>query len=192
MTRLLADADTSRWVPVTGRGFRGGRHRKAAIRMLLGSAGLPQGAPGSGFLAWIANRAARAMMRQSDGRVLAWVWKDDPELVVAIAQVQELTSQLRAARAMMPMQYDDTEDFRSPHLGAGEKLVVDMPQGERALLSATYTWDTGTHLVTLQAASPDRTRFLTLLPAVEDLARTLRLSDELEVGESNVLRLPPA
>lgn len=192
MTRLLADADSTRWVPVTGRGLRGGRHRKAAIRMLLGSAGLPQGAPGSGFLAWIANRAARAMMRRSDGRILAWVWKDDPELLVAIAQVQELTAQLRTARAMMPIEYDDTEDFRSPFLGQGEKLVVDMPQGERALLSATYTWDTGTQLVTLQAASPDRERFRTLLPAIEDLARTLRLSDDLEVGESNILRLPPA
>jgi len=131
-------------------------------------------------------------MRRSDGRILAWVWKDDPELLVAIAQVQELTAQLRTARAMMPIEYDDTEDFRSPFLGQGEKLVIDMPQGERSLLSATYTWDTGTQLVTLQAASPDRERFRTLLPAIEDLARTIRLSDDLEVGESNILRLPPA
>ncbi|WOF22772.1 hypothetical protein N8K70_15460 [Microbacterium betulae] len=192
MTRLLADADAARWVPVTGRGLRGGRHRKAAIHMLLGSAGLVQGAPGSGLLAWIANRAARAMMRHSDGRILAWVWKDDPELVVVIAQAQALTSELRAARASMPMEYDDTESFPSPFLGVGEKLVVDLPQGERSLLTASYTWDTGSQLVSLQAASPDRERFGTLLPAVDDLARSLRLSDDLEVGESNVLRLPPA
>jgi hypothetical protein len=192
MTRLLADADAARWVPVTGRGLRGGRHRKAAIRMLLGSAGIARGAPGSGLLAWIANRATRAMMRHSDGRMLVWVWKEDPELVVAMAQVQELTSQLRTARAMMPIEYDDTEDFRSPFLGTGEKLVMDVPQGERPLLTATYTWDTGTQLVTLQAASPDRERFGIVVPAVDELARTLRLSDDLEVGESNVLRLPPA
>lgn len=192
MTRLLADADPARWVPVTGRGFRGGRHRKAAIRMLLSGAGMSQGTPGAGFVSWVANRAATAMMRRSDGRLLAWVWKDDPDRLAALGQVQELTPQLRTARAMMPMQYDDTEDFRSPYLGTGEKLVMDMPQSERALLTATYTWDTGTQLVTLQAASSDRERFRTMLPAIEDLARTLRLSDELEVGESNVLRLPPA
>ena len=29
---------------------------------------------------------------KADGRVLVWVWKDDPELVVALAQVQQATT----------------------------------------------------------------------------------------------------
>ena len=40
MPRLQADADPNLWVPVTeSLGFRGRRHRKAAIRMLLSQAG---------------------------------------------------------------------------------------------------------------------------------------------------------
>ena len=204
--RLLADADPARWIPVTGSlGLRGRRHRKAAIRMLLGQAGAAVGAPpttsgtrgGSGFGAWALSQAAPFLMRKADGRVLVWTWKAEPELIVAMASAQELTPQLRTARAMMPMEYDDTEEFRNPYLGAGEKLVVPLPQpgptGQSAPPFATYTWDTGTHLITLQAVCGDRERFGTVISAVDEIARTLRTADDLAVGEAGpVLRLPPA
>ncbi len=209
--RLLADADPARWIAVTGSlGLRGRRHRKAAIRMLLGQAGAAFGAPstgpatgpstrpGSGFGAWALSQAAPFLMRKADGRVLVWTWKAEPELIVAMATAQELTPQVRAARAMMPMEYDDTEEFRNPYLGSGEKLVVPLPpsnasgQGS-APPFATYTWDTGTHLITLQAVCADRERFGTVIAAVDEIARTLRTADDLSVGESGpVLRLPPA
>ncbi|OZB80023.1 hypothetical protein [Microbacterium sp. 13-71-7] len=199
--RLLADADPARWIPVTGSlGLRGRRHRKAAIRMLLGQAGAAVGAesrPGSGFGAWALSQAAPFLMRKADGRVLVWTWKAEPELIVAMASAQELTPQVRTARAMMPMEYDDTEEFRNPYLGAGEKLVVPLPQpgpsGQAAPPFATYTWDTGTHLITLQAVCGDRERFGTVISAVDEIARTLRTADDLAIGEAGpVLRLPPA
>ena len=199
--RLLADADPARWIPVTGSlGLRGRRHRKAAIRMLLGQAGAAVGAesrPGSGFGAWALSQAAPFLMRKADGRVLVWTWKAEPELIVAMASAQELTPQLRTARAMMPMEYDDTEEFRNPYLGAGEKLVVPLPppgaSGQATPPFATYTWDTGTHLITLQAVCADRERFGTVIAAVDEIARTLRTADDLAVGEAGpVLRLPPA
>jgi len=197
MTRLQADADPTRWVPVTGSlGFRGRRHRKAAIRMLLGEAGAAAGAqprPGGGFAAWAMSQAAPFLMRKADGRVLVWVWRDEPELLVVMAQTQEATSQLRAARAMMPMEYDDTDDFRSPHLGTGEKLVMPLPADGRTPPFATYTWDLGARFVTLTAVSGDRERFGTVIGAVDDLARTLRVVDDLTVGEApGVLRIDPA
>jgi hypothetical protein len=195
-TRLQADADPARWVAVTESiGFRGRRHRKAAIRMLLSQANRAVGAerPGSGVLAWAASQAAPFLMRRAAGRVLVWVWKSDPELVVAMAQVQEATSQLRAARASMPMEYDDTEDFRNPHLGAGEKLVIDLPPDPRTPPFATYTWDTGTHLVTLTAVCSDRERVATVLPAVDEIARTLRVVEDLPLGETpGMLRIDPS
>ncbi len=199
--RLLADADPARWIPVTGSlGLRGRRHRKAAIRMLLGQAGAAVGAesrPGSGFGAWALSQAAPFLMRKADGRVLVWTWKAEPELIVAMASAQELTAQVRTARAMMPMEYDDTEEFRNPYLGAGEKLVVPLPppgaSGQATPPFATYTWDTGTHLITLQAVCGDRERFGTVISAVDEIARTLRTADDLAVGEAGpVLRLPPA
>lgn len=195
--RLTADPDPARWIPVTGSlGFKGRRHRKAAIRMLLGQAtGAFGAAPrqGSGAAAWMMSQAAPFLMRKADGRVLVWTWKDDPELIVAIATAQELTPQLRTARAMMPMEYDDTEDFRNPYLGVGEKLVVPMPDSPASPPFATYTWDTGTHLITLQALCPDRERFGTVIGSVDEIARTLRTVDDLSVGEAGpVLRLPPA
>ncbi|MDA4891209.1 hypothetical protein PFZ55_30420 [Streptomyces sp. MS2A] len=195
--RLLADADPARWIPVTGSlGFKGRRHRKAAIRMLLGQANAAAGAtprPGSGFAAWAMSQAAPLLMRKADGRVLVWTWKQEPELIVAMASAQELTPQLRTARAMMPMEYDDTEEFRNPYLGIGEKLVVPLPPNPSTPPFATYTWDTGTHLITLQAVCGDRERFGTVLGTVDDLARTLRSADDLAVGESGpVLRLDPA
>lgn len=200
--RLQADADTAIWVPVTGSfGLRGRRHRKRAIGMLLTQASAAMGAaarPGGGFAAWAMSQAAPALLRKADGRVLVWVWKGDPERVVALAQVQQATPQLRTARAMMPMEYDDTEDFRSAYLGAGEKLAVPFPQRTRADApppppTVTYTWDTGTAFVTLTAIGGDRESFGTADAALDDLARSLRLVDDVPLaGGGDVLRLDPA
>ncbi len=200
--RLQADADPAIWVPVTGSfGLRGRRHRKRAIGMLLTQASAAMGAaarPGGGFAAWAMSQAAPALLRKADGRVLVWVWKGDPERVVALAQVQQATPQLRTARAMMPMEYDDTEDFRSAYLGAGEKLAVPFPQRTRADApppppTVTYTWDTGTAFVTLTAIGGDRESFGTADAALDDLARSLRLVDDVPLaGGGDVLRLDPA
>lgn len=197
MARLQADAPRERWVPVTGSlGLRGRRHRKAAIGMLLGQANRAMGAPerpGSGIAAWAMSQAAPLLMRRAAGRVLVWVWKSDPELLVVMAQVQEATPQVRAARASMPMEYDDTETFRGTYLGVGERLVVDLPPDERTPPFATYTWDTGTHLVTVTAVCSDRARFGTVRGSVDDLARSLRLVEDVAAGESaGVLRIDPA
>lgn len=200
--RLQADADPAIWVPVTGSfGLRGRRHRKRAIGVLLTQASAAMGAaarPGGGFAAWAMSQAAPALLRKADGRVLVWVWKGDPERVVALAQVQQATPQLRTARAMMPMEYDDTEDFRSAYLGAGEKLAVPFPQRTRADApppppTVTYTWDTGTAFVTLTAIGGDRESFGTADAALDDLARSLRLVDDVPLaGGGDVLRLDPA
>lgn len=204
--RLQADADPATWVPVTGSlGLRGRRHRKRAIGMLIAQAGAMAGAgprAGRGVAAWMASQAVPLLLRKADGRVLVWVWKDDPELVVALAQVQQATPQLRTARAMMPIEYDDTEDFRTPHLGAGEKLSVPIPRsaspdgGAAASASTppytTYTWDTGDAFVTLTAVGGDRERFGTVERALDDLARSLRLVHDLPIaGSGDVLRLDP-
>ncbi len=196
MPRLSADADPARWVPVTESfGFGGRRARKKAIRMLLTQANTALGAtgrPGSGFAAWAVSQAAPMLMRKAAGRVLVWVWKDDPELLVTMAQVQELTPQLRTARAMLPIEYDDTESFRGTYLGVGEKLALALPPGDQPP-SATYTWDTGTLLVSLTAVCSDRERFGTVIGAVDELARSLRLADDVTIGESpDVLRLDPS
>lgn len=195
--RLTSDADPQQWIPVTDSlGWKGRRHRKAAIRMLLGQANAALGAterPGSRFGAWAMSQAAPMLMKRADGRVLVWTWKADPELVVAMATVQTLTPEVRIARASMPMDYDDTESFRSRWLGAGEKLVVAMPPSPASPPFTTYTWDTGTHLITLTAVCSDRERFGTLDGALDDLARSIRVADELTGGESpEVLRLGPA
>ncbi|WP_141380614.1 hypothetical protein [Microbacterium lacticum] len=202
MMRLQAGADPAIWVSVTGSfGLRGRRHRKRAIGMLLTQASAAMGAaarPGGGFAAWAMSQAAPALLRKADGRVLVWVWKGDPERVVALAQVQQATPQLRTARAMMPMEYDDTEDFRSAYLGAGEKLAVPFPQRTRADApppppTVTYTWDTGTAFVTLTAIGGDRESFGTADAALDDLARSLRLVDDVPLaGGGDVLRLDPA
>lgn len=190
--RLISSADPSLWIPVTGSlGLRGRRHRKAAIRMLMAQAGTAIGREsgrGSRMAAWLTSQAIPLAMRRADGRVLAWTWKAEPELVVAMATVQELTPQLRMARAMMPIEYDDTESFPTP-LGVGERLLMPLPPNPASPPSATYTWDTGTHLVTLTAVCSDRERFGTLEGALDDLARSIRLAD---AGDPDVLRLPPA
>jgi hypothetical protein len=196
MPRLQADADSTLWVPVTDTlGFRGRRHRKTAIRMLLTQANRALGATerqGNGFLAWGMSQAAPFLMRRAAGRVLVWVWRADPDLLVVMAQIQEATSQLRAARAMMPMEYDDTESFRNPHLGVGEKLAMPLPADPRTPPFATYTWDTGTHFITVTAVCSDRERFGIVAGSIDDLARTVRVVDDLAVGESpTVLRIEP-
>lgn len=196
MPRLQADADLARWVPVTDSfGPSGRRARKRAIRMLLTQANAAMGQterPASGFAAWAMSQAAPLLMRKAAGRVLVWVWRSDPELLVAMAQIQEATPQLRAARAMMPMEYDDTEEFRGTHLGVGEKLAMPLPADPRTPPFATYTWDTGTSFVSLTAVCSDRERFGTVIGAVDDLARSLRVVDDLTVGESaRVLRIDP-
>ena len=194
MTRLQADADATRWVAVTGSlGLRGRRHRRAAIRMLLGHGSRAIGGQGrgSGLLAWGLSQAAPLLLRRADGRVLAWVWKDDPELVVVTAQLQEITPQLRTARAMRPMEYDDTESFRGTYLGVGEKLVLPPAEGRAPL--AEYTWDTGAHFVTVTAIGGDPERFGTVAGPLDDLARSVRIVDDLRVTEATgVLRINPA
>ncbi|KQR88271.1 hypothetical protein IFU40_02975 [Microbacterium sp. CFBP 13617] len=197
MSRLQADAAADLWVPVTGSlGLRGRRHRKAAIGMLLGQAARTTGTaprPGGGAFAWMLSQAAPLLMRRAGGRVLVWVWKSAPELLVVMAQLQEATAQLRTARAMMPMEYDDTESFRNPHLGVGEKLAMPLPADPKTPPFATYTWDTGSHFVTVTAVCADRERFGTVIGAVDDIARTLRVVDDLSVGETpTVLRIDPA
>lgn len=196
MLRLQSDADQNLWVPVTeSLGLRGRRHRKAAIRMLLAQANRAMGAPdrpGSGVLAWGMSQAAPLLIKRAGGRVLVWVWKSDPELLVAMAQLQEATPQLRTARAMMPMEYDDTETFRNPHLGNGEKLAMPLPADHRTPPFATYTWDTGSHFVTLTAVCAERERFGTVIGSIDDLARTVRVVEDLAVTESpTVLRIDP-
>ncbi|MFT4051005.1 MAG: hypothetical protein QM677_02005 [Microbacterium sp.] len=197
MVRLQADADAARWVAVTESfGFRGRRARRRAIRMLLGQANAALGAPGrsgGAVVAWAVSQATPWLMRKAAGRVLVWVWKTDPDLLVVMAQAQELTPQLRTARAMMPIEFDDTEPFRGTYLGMGEKLEVPLPASSTAPPSVTYTWDTGTHLITVTAVCSDRERFGTVIGAVDDLARSVRVAADLTTGQSPaVLRLDPA
>jgi hypothetical protein len=164
--------------------------------MLLGQVNSAIGVterPGSRFGAWAMSQAAPLLMRRADGRVLVWTWKSDPELVVAMATVQALTPEVRIARASMPMDYDDTQSFSSRWLGTGEKLVVAMPPSPASPPFTTYTWDTGTHLVTLTAVCSDRERFGTLDGALDELAGSIRAADDVTGGESpEVLRLDPA
>ncbi|MDQ1135330.1 hypothetical protein QE410_000129 [Microbacterium sp. SORGH_AS 1204] len=197
MSRLQADAPADLWVPVTGSlGLRGRRHRKAAIGMLLSQANQAAGAaprPGGGAFAWLLSQATPLLMRRAAGRVLVWVWKSDPELLVVMAQLQEATPQARTARAMMSMEYDDTESFPNPFLGVGEKLAMPLPSDPRTPPFATYTWDTGSHFVTVTAVCSDRERFGTVVGTVDAVARTVRVVDDLKVGEvPTVLRIKPA
>lgn len=196
MARLHAEPDRSKWVPVTDSlGFRGRRHRKAAIGMLLSQARGPAAPPSKkgGFTAWAMSQAVPLLMRKSAGRVLVWVWKADPELLVVMARVQVATPQLRIARASMPIEYNDTEEFRGTYLGVGEKLVMPLPAGSHTTPFATYTWDLGSHFVSVTAVCSDRERFGTVIGAVDELARGIRVVDDLTVGESaTVLRIDPA
>lgn len=197
MPRLQADPDRSRWVPVTDSlGFNGRRHRKAAIGMLLqqasGTLGTPS-LPGGGFTAWAMSQAVPLLMRRAAGRVLAWVWRADPELLVVMAQVQQATPQVRLARASMPKMPDGTETFRGTYLGVGEKVAVPLPAGGSTPPFATYTWDLGAHFVSVTAVCSDRERFGTVIGAVDTLARGIRIVDDLTIGESaTVLRIEPS
>lgn len=196
MARLIATADPSTWVAVTESfGFRGRRHRKAALRMLMTQANAALGVEqrGSGrFAAWAMSQAAPALMRRANGRVLAWAYKKDPELVVAMATIQQATPQMRAARAMRPMEYDDTETFQHPTLGAGERLVLDAPDGSRPPF-VTYTWDLQSTFIELTAVCGDPARFRMTLGDIDELARSIRVADDLSVGEKpETLRIDPA
>ncbi|RXZ72930.1 hypothetical protein [Agromyces albus] len=194
MPRLHAEPDRSKWVPVTDSlGFRGRRHRKAAIGMLLAQAKGPDAAPssGGGFAAWALSQAVPLLMRKAAGRVLVWVWKA-ADLLTVMAQVQAATPELRIARASMPIEYNDTEEFRGTYLGVGEKLAMPLPPGGRPPF-ATYTWDLGSHFVSVTAVCSNRERFGTVIGAVDELARSIRVIDDLTVGESaTVLRIDPA
>jgi len=193
--RLTADADTALWVPVTDSlGFRGRRQRKAAIRMLTAQANQALGVEqrgGGRFATWAMSQAVPLLMRQANGRVLVWVRKDEPELAVVMASIQQATPQARTARATRPIEYDDTETFRSPFLGVGEKLRMDEPGRKPPFVS--WTWDMATHFVEITAVSGDLERFGTIIGQLDDLARTVRVVDDLPAGESSdVLRLPSA
>ena len=207
MPRLFAEADATRWVPVTESfGLRGRRHRKQAIRMLMAQVNRSMGIEergGGRFTAWAMSQAAPMLMRKAAGRVLVWVWKDDPELIVAMATLQEATPQVRAARAMRPVEYDDTESFPHPTFGVGERLIMDDPFVSPGLAQdkpggnqppfVSYSFDLGTHLVEVTAIAGDASRFRTVLGDLDALARELRVVDDLTVGESaGVLRLPPS
>lgn len=163
--------------------------------MLLSQAKGPDTAPstpGGGFTAWAMSQAVPFLMRKAAGRVLVWVWKAEPELLVVMAQVQAATPQLRIARASMPIEYNDTEDFRGTYLGVGEKFAMPLPPSGRPPF-VTYTWDLGSHFVSVTAVCSDRERFGTVIGAVDELARGIRIVDDLTVGESaTVLRIDPA
>ena len=201
MPRLIATPDLTLWIPVTGSlGLRGRRARKKAIGMLLAQAlrgvtpGTGEGeAPGGGIrgkglAAWTLSQAAPLMMRKLEGRVLAYLWRDDPELVVTLATVIDASNDMRIAQAMSD---EVGEDFRSRYLGMGEKFVRTEPGGATATI--TYLWDTGSQFVTLSAIAGDPLRVGTLAPALDELARTVRLVDDIAVGETGeVLRRDPS
>jgi hypothetical protein len=157
-----------------------------------GPAATPSGR-GGGFTVWAMSQAVPLLMRKAAGRVLAWVWKAEPELLVVMGQVQAATPQLRIARASMPIEYNDTEEFRGTYLGVGERLAMPLPADARTPPFATYTWDLGTHFVSVTAVCSDRERFGTVIGAVDELARGIRIVDDLTVRESaTVLRIDPA
>lgn len=191
MTRLLAEVDTTRWVAVTDSlGFRGRRHRKRAIRMVMSQVtGAVDGPPRSGgkFAAWAVSQAVPMLMKKAAGRVLVWVWKDDPELLLVVASVQRATPQARVARAMRPIEHDDTEEFRHPTFGAGERLVLR----DRST-TVQYSFDLQTQFIEVQALCGDDTRFGTVLEDLDALVREIRLVEDLPLGEANILQLPPA
>lgn len=149
------------------------------------------GTPGR-FVNWLIRRIMPRAILAMDGRMLVWAWKADPNRLVATASVQELTGPLRAARASLPMEYDDTETFRGA-LGVGERLVLTHPSDPKASPLAQYTWDTGAHLVTLTVFCPDAAHLGEVLPALDELARRLRLDDgSAQTDFPDVVRLPPA
>lgn len=189
-SHLQADADPSRWVAVRGSGIAGSRYRKAAINVLLQSTlGIVPGQPGLGLFSFIMRRGIKANLRGADGRFLVWSWKDDPSLLAVEARVTDMTPQFRAARASMPIEFDDTENFSNPHLGVGEKLVMDsMPLAKTP--SVTYTWDLGAHFVSLRAVCVDKERFGLFMDPLDELARSLRWVEDLRIDENNTLRLP--
>lgn len=194
--RLTASLDPDLWVPVTWpSGAAGGKYRRAAVKLLQKQSNLAwaQAMGGAGrVMAWFVRRMIPRAVHASNGAMLIWSYKPDHHRVAATATVVELTPHVRAARATLPMEYDDTESFPS-RLGVGEKLVVSFPEQPSSPPLATYTWETGTHLITLTAVGGSRETFGTLIPALDDLARSIRIAGDLSGGESpDVLRIDPA
>ena len=105
---------------------------------------------------------------------------------------------MRAALVTELRQAGVTQVLEAENGGAGEKLAVPFPQRTRADApppppTVTYTWDTGTAFVTLTAIGGDRESFGTADAALDDLARSLRLVDDVPLaGGGDVLRLDPA
>ena len=195
MVRIQADASPDRWVAMTGSiGLKGRRHRKAAIRMLMTQmkqlTGMSQ--PAGRVFPWMISQVTPFLLRRAEGRMLVWMWKADPELLVAMAQMQEATHEFRVAQASRPIEHDDTTQFHNPHLGVGERLVVADPDNPRTPPFASYLWDQGDRVVMLSAVCSDRTRFGTVIGALDELARTLRVVEDLTLDEHNVLRIDPS
>lgn len=176
--RLVAEPDAHLWSSmVAARGREARRLQKAAVRTLMARTGMGA-TSGRGRLGeWAAGRLALALLQRGDGSMLAWAWREDPGLLIAVAHAQEATAQVRVARAMAPIDFDDTEEFSSPFLGEGERLRVDEPASGGSLATATYTWDTGSHLIVLSAMCTVPHRFGALEADVDDLARSLRADE---------------
>lgn len=193
--KLTADADERTWLDLaTARGGAARRQRKKAVAALveLTRAQMGLDAMGGRFGGWLASRVARGMLERADGRMLVWSWRDDPELALVIVHAVEATAQVRTARASSPIEYDDTEDFPNPFLGVGEKLVFDHHDRRSETATATYTWDTGTHLIVLSAICFAPSRFGVLLEPLDDLARTVRVDEPTVLVPSDPFELPPS
>lgn len=193
--RLTADADSDLWMPVTGAaGGAGGRHRRAAIRLLQSQhnrAWAQAAGAGGKAISWVIRRLMPRAIHAANGTMLVWAFTPASDRLVAVATLQPLTAALRAARASLPMEYDDTESFRSP-LGAGEKLFLPHPSDPDVTPIATYTWDTGDVLITVSGMCTDGAFLGEHLPALDALARSVRLDDGTGDGATDVLRIPPA
>lgn len=194
--RLTADADPTLWMPVASpTGASGGRHRRAAIKLLQSQQNLAWAqAAGTGgkAVSWIIRRLMPRAIGAANGTMLVWAYTPASDRLVAMATIQPLTAQLRAARAAMPMEYDDTETFRGA-LGVGERLFLPHPSDPKVSPIASYTWDTGDVLITVSGMSPDGAALGEFLPALDALARTVRLDEGPGADETpGVIRIPPA
>lgn len=194
--RLTADADPELWMPVTWpAGASGGRHRRAAIKLLQSQhnrAWAQLAGAGGKAISWVIRRLMPRAIYAANGTMLVWAYRPASDRLVAMATIQPLTAQLRAARASMPMEYDDTERFPGA-LGVGEKLFLPRPSDPNVPPIATYTWDTGELLITVSGLSTDGASLGEFVPALDALARTVRLDDGSADDETpGVIRLPPA
>jgi len=194
--RLTADADPELWMPVTWpAGSTGGRHRRAAVKLLQSQhnrAWAQLSGAGGKAVSWVIRRLMPRAIYASNGTMLVWAYKPASSRLVAMATIQPLTATLRAARASMPMEYDDTEQFRGA-LGVGEKLFLPHPSDPDVPPIANYTWDTGELLITVSGLSTDGASLGEFIPALDALARTVRLDEGSSDGETpGVVRIDPA